>query len=114
MDGIRQWLLTYTNPMVNNSSMETSIKTRGAELLGEWGAFERGRFADLASQIKVSPPVVSDWAAGKKRIPAEQCPKIEEHTGIRCEDLRPDVRWDVLRGTTQAAAPDSQPIAQGA
>ena len=90
--------------MANNLDMETSIKTRGAELLGEWGAFERGRFADLASQIKVSPPVVSDWAAGKKRIPAEQCPKIEEYTGIRCEELRPDVRWDVLRGN---AAPQA-------
>lgn len=36
----------------------------------------------------------------KTQVPAERCPSIEEATGgaVRCEDLRPDVRWDVLRG----------------
>jgi DNA-binding transcriptional regulator YdaS (Cro superfamily) len=33
------------------------------------------------------------------RVPAERCPLIERATNgrIRCEDLRPDVAWDVLR-----------------
>ena len=33
------------------------------------------------------------------RVPAEHCPAIERATGgkVRCEDLRPDVDWSVLR-----------------
>ena len=33
--------------------------------------------------------------------PAEYCPAIERATAgqVRCEDLRPDVEWSVLRGT---------------
>lgn len=36
-----------------------------------------------------------------KSPPAEYCPDIEAITGVRCEDLRPDVNWSVLRGTRQ-------------
>ena len=32
------------------------------------------------------------------RVPAEYCPDIEALTGVRCEELRPDVNWAVLRG----------------
>ncbi len=34
--------------------------------------------------------------------PAEYCPAIERATAgqVRCEDLRPDVEWSVLRGTS--------------
>lgn len=90
--------------MANNAGMDASIKTRGAEMLSSWGALDRGRFSSLAKHLQLTPPVVSDWATGKKRIPAEQCPKIEEITGIRCEELRPDVRWDVLRNPQAATA----------
>jgi len=40
---------------------------------------------------------VQSWL--RHRIPAEYCPLIERETGgaVRCEDLRPDVAWDVLR-----------------
>lgn len=40
---------------------------------------------------------VYQWT--KTRVPAERCPQIEAATNglVRCEDLRPDVRWDVLR-----------------
>jgi DNA-binding transcriptional regulator YdaS (Cro superfamily) len=31
--------------------------------------------------------------------PAEYCPDIERITGVRCEELRSDVNWGVLRGT---------------
>ena len=31
------------------------------------------------------------------RVPAEYCPDIEAITGVRCEALRPDVNWAVLR-----------------
>jgi DNA-binding transcriptional regulator YdaS (Cro superfamily) len=37
-----------------------------------------------------------------RRFPAEHCPVIERATtergqAVRCEELRPDVAWDVLR-----------------
>lgn len=32
------------------------------------------------------------------RVPADYCPRIERVTGVRCEELRPDVEWGVLRG----------------
>jgi DNA-binding transcriptional regulator YdaS (Cro superfamily) len=44
-------------------------------------------------------------------VPAERCPAIEEATGglVRCEDLRPDVAWSVLRGNTaQSTASTAQ------
>lgn len=39
-------------------------------------------------------------------IPAGYCPAIERETNhaIRCEQLRPDVDWAVLRGTKLAVA----------
>lgn len=41
----------------------------------------------------------------KNRVPSDYCPRIEEATGglVRCEDLRPDVRWDVLRNPATTA-----------
>lgn len=44
---------------------------------------------------------VYQWA--KNRVPAERCPAIEKATNglVRCEDLRPDVEWGVLRGSAQ-------------
>lgn len=40
---------------------------------------------------------VQSWL--RNRVPAEYCPLIERATDglVRCEDLRPDVAWDVLR-----------------
>lgn len=44
-------------------------------------------------------------------FPAEHCPKVERATRERgdvvlCEDLRPDVAWDVLR--MQAVEPEQK------
>lgn len=39
--------------------------------------------------------VVHQWRLN--RVPAEHCPDIEALTGIRCEELRPDINWAVLR-----------------
>lgn len=60
---------------------------------------ERGRVSWLASQIKVPVSLISDWANGKRPIPAERCPDIEQATGgaVVCETMRPDVNWAVLR-----------------
>lgn len=38
---------------------------------------------------------VYQWT--QSRVPAEYCPDIEAITGVRCEELRPDVNWAVLR-----------------
>ena len=59
----------------------------------------------LAREIGVTPVLVSQWANGVRRVPAERCPQIERATGglVRCEELRPDVDWAVLRGNREAA-----------
>jgi DNA-binding transcriptional regulator YdaS (Cro superfamily) len=38
---------------------------------------------------------VYQWT--KSRVPSDYCPDIEDITGVRCEELRPDVNWSVLR-----------------
>lgn len=58
-----------------------------------------GGQASLARAMGVQPPTVHQWAKGDRPIPAERCPQIEQLTrgGVRCEELRPDVNWGVLR-----------------
>lgn len=52
----------------------------------------------LAKALSVSVSSVCNWRV--RGTPAERCPDIERATGgaVRCEDLRPDVAWGVLRG----------------
>jgi DNA-binding transcriptional regulator YdaS (Cro superfamily) len=63
------------------------------------------RLAELLS-ARIGRPVakssVSQWKKG--RVPAERCPDIEAITGIRCEELRPDVDWSVLRKQAKTGA----------
>lgn len=56
--------------------------------------------AGLASAIGVKQQHVWNWLNRDGRVPAEHCPAIEKATAgqVRCEELRPDVEWDVLRG----------------
>ncbi|MFY4051645.1 YdaS family helix-turn-helix protein [Achromobacter xylosoxidans] len=56
-----------------------------------------GGQAALARILKVSPVSVHEWAHLKRPLPPEHCPLIEEATGVRCEELLPTFRWDVLR-----------------
>lgn len=64
---------------------------RAAQLLGSQSA--------LADLCGVSKGAVSQWKEPGRRVPAEYCPLIERATdgAVRCEQLRPDVAWDVLR-----------------
>lgn len=67
---------------------------RAAEVLGSQTA--------LADLLGVSKGAVSQWKEPGRRVPAEYCPLIERATRdrgrtVRCEELRPDVAWDVLR-----------------
>ena len=58
-----------------------------------------GSATALAHRLGVTPAAVGQWKSGERRVPAERCPEIERETGraVRCEDLRPDVAWGVLR-----------------
>ena len=56
----------------------------------------------IMASLGVTPQVISNWKT--RDVPAEYCPQIEAATGglVRCEDLRPDVQWSVLRNTPSA------------
>jgi DNA-binding transcriptional regulator YdaS (Cro superfamily) len=63
---------------------------------------ERGR--------KVSKASISRWK--KERVPAEACPDIEAITGVKCEELRPDISWEVLRTHDEKCQqPTPKPVA---
>lgn len=76
----------------------------------------------LASLLGVTKAAVHQWKDEGRRVPAEHCPKIERETRriaaergdealvVTCEELRPDVAWDVLR---MQAAPASTEVAHG-
>lgn len=70
-----------------------------------------GRVA-LAEMVNVTPAMVHQWLHGIRQVSAERCPAIERATGgqVRCEDLRPDVDWAVLRCQC-ADTPDVEPVA---
>lgn len=52
-----------------------------------------GGTSAMALAIGVKPPTVSQWIAGKRRVPAERCMAIEQATNgeVTRYDLRPDV-----------------------
>ena len=66
-----------------------------------------GSISKLAALLGLSVQCVSNWR--KRRVPAEYCPAIERATGgaVRCEQLRPDIDWVVLRRAAPRRAPSS-------
>lgn len=58
--------------------------------------------SQLATAIggKVKRQHVEHWVK-VGRVPAEYCPDIEALTGVACEELRSDVSWSKVRGTTR-------------
>lgn len=75
--------------------MNTSIPISSA-------ASHLGSAAKLAKAIGVTSPMIYQWINGLRQIPAERCIQIERVTdgAVRCEDLRPDIDWSVLRFPT--------------
>lgn len=63
-----------------------------------------GGVGALAARIQVAASAPSMWKQ-RGRVPAEHCPAIERETQVRCERLRPDVAWDVLRAQTPTDEP---------
>lgn len=57
------------------------------------------KLTEMRPDRPVSQALVWNWLRRDKRAPSDVCPDIEAITGVRCEDLRPDVNWSVLRGT---------------
>lgn len=53
------------------------------------------------ASLGVTPQVISNWKF--RDVPVEYCPQIEQATNglVRCEDLRPDVQWSILRNTPE-------------
>ena len=75
--------------------------------LNDWVNEQRGRSLALAQAIGVSPPMVSDWATGKKEVPALRCFPIEQATGgvvTRCE-LRPNDWQSIWPELAQSPTP---------
>ncbi|MGV6989637.1 Cro/CI family transcriptional regulator [Testudinibacter sp. P80/BLE/0925] len=67
--------------------------------------FSLGGPSKVARYFNISPWAVNMWVRNNK-IPAERCPDIELLTKgeIKCEDLRPDVNWSVLRNKKRRTA----------
>lgn len=94
------------------SKPELSALNRAVEI--------KGGVTALAKALGLkSHAVIQQWRINQ--VPAERCPAIEEVTGgkVRCEDLRPDVRWDVLRANpapalVNTAQTATETVAQGA
>lgn len=60
---------------------------------------------ELADRLGITQGAVWQWLAGRKPVSAESCIAIERVTEgeVRCEDLRPDIDWAVLRNSAKAA-----------
>lgn len=71
---------------------------RACEILGSQRA--------LADALKVTPGAINQWMTGHKPFPVARCIDVEAATkgAVRCEELRPDVSWNVLRGTAAVNA----------
>jgi len=68
--------------------------------LSQYIATGKDTQSSLAAKLGMKNSVlVNQWSNGVRQVPAERCPAIERATGgaVRCEDLRPDVEWGVLR-----------------
>lgn len=48
--------------------------------------------SDFGFLVGVSQARISQWENGEPITPGK-CPAIERVTGMRCEELRPDVEW---------------------
>jgi DNA-binding transcriptional regulator YdaS (Cro superfamily) len=70
-----------------------------------------GGGTQLAIKLGVTPGAVTQWCLPSdnkfyRQIPVIRCPQIEQATGgqVRCEELRPDVAWEVLRCKPEMAS----------
>ncbi|WP_041702803.1 helix-turn-helix domain-containing protein [Pseudogulbenkiania sp. NH8B] len=66
------------------------------QLIKECGGAKR-----VAEELGITDRAVNNWIY-RQQIPAEYCPTLERLTSgkYRCEQMRPDVEWSVLRGAS--------------
>jgi DNA-binding transcriptional regulator YdaS (Cro superfamily) len=79
----------------NSLSPEKAALRRAADVLG--GQAAMAKVLGLEDRRRIWPYFHTD-----RRFPTEYCPLIEKATRdlndtVPCEELRPDVAWDVLR-----------------
>lgn len=74
-------------------ALETAIKFCGSQ------ASLAEKINSISREMRVRQSHISMWKT-RGRVPADYCPAIERATAgkVRCEWLRPDIDWDVLRG----------------
>ena len=65
----------------------------------------------LAQALGVTRAAVWQWKEEGRQVPAEHCIAIEKATGgeVKCEELRPDIDWSHLRGSSVRRRPVSPP-----
>lgn len=72
---------------------------RAVAVIGSQASLAVGLTA--AVKARGGEPITSariwNWLNRDRKAPAEFCPDIENLTGVRCEDLAPDVNWAVVR-----------------
>ena len=53
----------------------------------------------LAEALGITTAALGQWKNGVRPVPAERCPQIERATNgaVKCEELRPDIDWAVIR-----------------
>jgi len=68
-----------------------------------FGSLTKSARATLAERCKTSVGFLVQVAYGHRRAGESLCINIERETSgaVRCEDLRPDVDWAYLRGTSK-------------
>jgi len=80
----------------------------------DWCTLERGRQALLADHLGLRAPQIADWLNGKKRVPLDHCPYIEQFTGgaVTCEELRPDKAdyFSLLRASGGSVSQPKPPV----
>lgn len=47
----------------------------------------------VAAACSVGKSSVTHWASGIRKLRPEHCPAIEGLTGVKCEELCPEVTW---------------------
>lgn len=75
---------------------------QAVDLLGSQGAMAT-KLTTYRNGSDISQALVWNWINRDGGAPAYICPDIEAITGVKCELLRPDVNWAVLRKTPKKA-----------
>ncbi|GAA5075640.1 transcriptional regulator [Lysobacter panacisoli] len=52
-----------------------------------------GKQKGLAEALGITAQALNQWIRAGKPVPPKHCPRIEGETGVRCEELRPDLTW---------------------